>query len=65
MCWRVQGSSWMDPSMETQFGPFSNCAAGHLAVKPRKGAILLKVVYNIYILHCYGSTLVVMFEFVS
>ncbi len=41
----------MDPSMETQFGPFSDCAAGHLAVKPRKGAVLLTLVY------CCGSML--------
>ena len=35
----IQGSSWLDPSLETAFGPFSECAQGHLAVKPRKGTL--------------------------
>ena len=36
-CGCLQGSSWLDPSLEERFGPFSECAARHLAVKPRKG----------------------------
>lgn len=34
----VQGSEWVDPAMAEQFGPFSDCAEGHVAFKPTKGA---------------------------
>ena len=33
-----QGSVWVDPAMPQRFGPYSDCAKGHVAVKPRKGA---------------------------
>jgi 2OG-Fe(II) oxygenase superfamily len=33
----VQGSEWVDPSMAERFGPFSECAQGHVAVRPKKG----------------------------
>ena len=29
---------WVDPAMPQRFGPYSDCAKGHVAVKPRKGA---------------------------
>lgn len=34
-------SEWLDESLPDRFGPFSNCARGHVAVKPRKGDALL------------------------
>lgn len=36
-----KGSEWLDPKLESQFGPFSDCAKGHVAVKPSKGDALL------------------------
>lgn len=36
-----QGSEWADESMPERFGPFSECARGHVAVKPKKGMALL------------------------
>lgn len=35
-----EGSAWADSSgaMEARFGPFSDCARGHVAVRPKKGA---------------------------
>lgn len=38
-----QGSVWVDPAMPQRFGPYSDCAKGHVAVKPRKGAPVLYV----------------------
>lgn len=32
------GSKWLDPTSEQRFGPFSECARGSVAVRPRKGA---------------------------
>lgn len=32
-----QGSVWLDPHGEERFGPFSDCAKGHVAVRPQKG----------------------------
>lgn len=31
-------SRWADPTLERRFGPFSECAQGHVAVRPKKGA---------------------------
>lgn len=35
-----ENSVWADPSgkMEARFGPFSDCAKGHVAMRPKKGA---------------------------
>ena len=35
------GSTWLDPLSAERFGPFSECAKGSVAVKPRKGTALL------------------------
>jgi hypothetical protein len=32
------GSTWSDPASPQRFGPFSECAQGSVAVRPRKGA---------------------------
>ena len=32
------GSEWLDLASEQRSGPFSECARGSVAVKPRKGA---------------------------
>ena len=32
------GSTWSDPVSPQRFGPFSECAQGSVAVRPRKGA---------------------------
>ena len=32
------GSKWLYPDSEQRFGPFSECAKGSVAVRPRKGA---------------------------
>jgi hypothetical protein len=32
------GSAWADASMAARFGPLSDCAQGHVAMRPRKGA---------------------------
>lgn len=32
-----QDSMWADPALEDRFGPFSECAQGHVAMKPKKG----------------------------
>lgn len=34
-------SGWLDPSLPNRLGPFSQCAEGHVAAKPRKGDALL------------------------
>jgi len=34
-------SEWIDSSTEQRMGPFSKCAQGHVAVKPKKGDALL------------------------
>lgn len=31
-------SVWADPRQAKRFGPFSECAQGHVAVRPKKGA---------------------------
>ena len=31
-------SKWADPGMAQRFGPFSECAQGHVAVHAKKGA---------------------------
>ncbi|PRW56157.1 Prolyl 4-hydroxylase subunit alpha-1 [Chlorella sorokiniana] len=36
-----QGSEWIDSSVQQRFEPFSECAAGHVAAKPKKGDALL------------------------
>ena len=35
------GSKWLDPASAERFGPFSECAQGSVAVKPRKGSLAL------------------------
>lgn len=35
------GSEWVNPALAERSGPFSDCAKGHVAVKPRKGDALL------------------------
>lgn len=35
------GSEWVSPDMPKRFGPFSECARGHVAVRPKKGDALL------------------------
>jgi hypothetical protein len=32
-------SVWADKRQAKRFGPFSECAEGHVAVKPKKGAV--------------------------
>ncbi len=32
------GSAWLDPASPQRYGPFSECAQGSVAVRPRKGA---------------------------
>ena len=32
------GSTWQDPTSPQRYGPFSECAQGSVAVRPRKGA---------------------------
>ncbi len=32
------GSTWLDPASPQRYGPFSECAQGSVAVRPRKGA---------------------------
>ena len=34
----MQGSEWLDRGAAHQFGPFSDCAHGHVAVRPKQGA---------------------------
>lgn len=34
-----QGSTWADETMPERFGPFSDCAKDHVAVKPKKGGL--------------------------
>lgn len=34
-------SEWLEPNMDARFGPFSDCAKEHVAVKPHKGMALL------------------------
>lgn len=34
-------SKWADPTMERKFGPFSDCARGSVAVRPKKGMALI------------------------
>jgi prolyl 4-hydroxylase len=34
-------SVWADKRQAKRFGPFSECAEGHVAVKPKKGAVLV------------------------
>eukprot|EP00208_Stichococcus_sp_RCC1054_P005213 CAMPEP_0206139930 /NCGR_PEP_ID=MMETSP1473-20131121/7815_1 /ASSEMBLY_ACC=CAM_ASM_001109 /TAXON_ID=1461547 /ORGANISM="Stichococcus sp, Strain RCC1054" /LENGTH=364 /DNA_ID=CAMNT_0053533881 /DNA_START=282 /DNA_END=1376 /DNA_ORIENTATION=- len=36
-----QDSQWADPALAERYGPFSDCAQGHVAFKPKKGAALL------------------------
>jgi len=36
-----QNSQWLDDSTGERLGPFSDCADGHVAAKPRKGDALL------------------------
>ena len=38
------GSTWQDPASPQRYGPFSECAQGSVAVRPRKG-----------VLRCQGS----------
>ncbi|KFM24033.1 Prolyl 4-hydroxylase subunit alpha-1 [Auxenochlorella protothecoides] len=38
---RVRGSEWVDPALEQRLGPFSSCAQGSVAARPRKGDALL------------------------
>ena len=33
----LQASQWLEPNMDARFGPFSDCAKEHVAVKPQKG----------------------------
>lgn len=33
----LQANDWLDSGMENRFGPFSDCAKSHVAVKPKKG----------------------------
>ena len=33
------GSAWSDPASPQRYGPFSECAQGSVAVRPRKGAL--------------------------
>lgn len=35
------GSSWVDPSLGEELGPFSDCARGNVAAKPKKGDAIL------------------------
>ena len=37
----LQDSKWIDPSLPRKLGPFSNCAEGHVAMKPKKGDALV------------------------
>lgn len=39
-------SKWADPALPQRLGPFSQCAEGHVAVKPRKGDALLFYTFN-------------------
>jgi len=34
-------SQWIDPSLPDRYGPFSDCAKGHVAFKPKRGDALL------------------------
>ena len=34
----MQGSEWLDLGAAHHFGPFSDCAHGHVAVRPKQGA---------------------------
>lgn len=36
-----QNSEWIDPDLPSRLGPFSSCARGHVAARPRKGDALL------------------------
>ena len=33
----LQANDWLEPDMDERFGPFSDCAKSHVAVKPKKG----------------------------
>lgn len=37
----MQSSSWVDPSLPERLGPFSECANGKVAARPKKGDALL------------------------
>jgi hypothetical protein len=37
----LQDSEWLDPSLQKTLGPFSKCAEGHVAMKPKKGDALV------------------------
>ncbi|GFR42774.1 hypothetical protein Agub_g3735 [Astrephomene gubernaculifera] len=34
-------ASWLDPQLEERLGPFSECARGHVAFRPKKGDALM------------------------
>lgn len=36
-----EGSKWLTPDLESRMGPFSDCAAGHVAFRPKAGDALL------------------------
>ena len=37
VCVWIQADEWLAPEMIERFGPFSECAKQHVAVKPQKG----------------------------
>ena len=39
----LQGSQWLHPALAERNGPFSECAQGHVAVRPRLGALLVRM----------------------
>ena len=41
-CVPLQADEWLAPGMGERFGPFSECAKQHVAVKPQKGELLSK-----------------------
>lgn len=41
-CVFLQADEWLAPGMGARFGPFSECAKQHVAVKPQKGQLLSK-----------------------
>ena len=38
MC--LQADDWLESDMDKRFGPFSDCAKSHVAVKPKKGTLI-------------------------
>lgn len=54
MC--LQADDWLESDMDKRFGPFSDCAKSHVAVKPKKGTLLPDLrSLLLTIVHCFSN----------